>query len=189
VIRLTRLLLVFSGLLVSAAALFASSSPAAAATTTVTVGDFYFCSASFEGGNCQTTIQAGDTVVWDFSGADNTHTTTSDTSVWSSGNMNGGTFQFTFTQAGSFAYRCTIHPEDMRGTITVQAAASPTTAPAGQTPGQTTVPRATAVAGGGLPAGGTGPHDGSTSWWLLGALVIAGAMLGGAGLAYARRQR
>ena len=38
---------------------------------------------------------------------------------FSSGNINpGGTFQHTFTTAGTYAYHCSIHPA-MKGTITV----------------------------------------------------------------------
>lgn len=188
--RLVRPVFVLAGLALLGG-LFVSSRPAAAATTTVAVGDFYFCSPTFDGGTCQTTVQAGDTVVWDFSSGESTHTTTSDASLWNSGNLTSGTFQFTFTQAGTFAYRCTVHPDEMRGTIIVQAAAaSPTSPPAGVTPAATSPGQATPVAGGGLPVSGAGPRQsGAANWWLLGALIVAGASLSGLGLAYARRRQ
>ncbi|MEX0786568.1 MAG: plastocyanin/azurin family copper-binding protein, partial [Dehalococcoidia bacterium] len=88
-------------------------------TATVAVGDFYFCSESFEGGECVTTIEAGDTVLWEFSGAASTHTTTGD--GWDSGNISGGTFSFTFDEEGEFAYVCNIHPSLMTGRIAVEA--------------------------------------------------------------------
>jgi hypothetical protein len=190
VTKLVRPMFVLAGLVMLALGLFAPAGPAAAATTTIAVGDYYFCSSSFDGGNCQTTIHAGDTVVWDFSGATSTHTTTSDTSLWNSGNMNGGTFQFTFSQAGTFTYHCNIHATEMKGTIIVEAAAAPTATliTSGTFPIATLPPTST-PSGGTLPSSGSGPRQpGSTNWWLLGALSIAGAALSGAGLAYARRQ-
>lgn len=62
------------------------------------------------------TIDRGDAVRW--VNRDNVaHTTTSDS--WNSGTMSPGeTFRRRFRRAGTFAYRCTIHPT-MRGTIVV----------------------------------------------------------------------
>lgn len=49
-----------------------------------------------------------------------THTVTSNSGEFNSGNIgSGGTYSFTFTKAGSFPYRCTIH-SNMTGTVTVQ---------------------------------------------------------------------
>jgi plastocyanin len=77
------------------------------------------------------TIPAGTRVTW----TNNDpffHTTTSDatpTPVWDSGSIaSGGSFSFTFTQAGAFPYHCTIHAflPAMHGTITVVAPPNPT---------------------------------------------------------------
>jgi plastocyanin len=48
------------------------------------------------------------------------HTSTSDTGVFSSGNVQPGDhFDFTFQDSGTFPYHCTIHP-GMVGTVVVQ---------------------------------------------------------------------
>lgn len=64
-------------------------------------------------------VSVGATVAW--TNTDSVpHTSTADGGAWSSGNIApGGTFTRTFTSAGSFTYRCTIHP-GMVGTVTVQ---------------------------------------------------------------------
>jgi len=48
------------------------------------------------------------------------HTATANDGTWDSGSIApGGTFSRTFPAAGSFPYKCTIHP-GMVGTVTVQ---------------------------------------------------------------------
>lgn len=67
------------------------------------------------------TVKVGTTVKWT-----NTtlapHTATSDSGsaqAWDSSDIEpGGTFSFTFTKAGTFAYHCSVHPS-MHGTIVV----------------------------------------------------------------------
>jgi plastocyanin len=44
----------------------------------------------------------------------------------------GGTFSFTFTETGTFAYLCTVHPTEMTGIVEVLAA--------GETPGEAHAP-------------------------------------------------
>ena len=63
-------------------------------------------------------IQAGTTITW--TNRDSVaHTSTSDGSGWKSGSVApGGQFAFTFQNAGTFSYHCTIHP-NMIGTIVV----------------------------------------------------------------------
>jgi large repetitive protein len=65
------------------------------------------------------TIAAGCNVTWTrMSGS---HNTTSDTGVWASPTLNASnpTFTFQFNTPGSYPYKCTIHPSQMTGTITV----------------------------------------------------------------------
>lgn len=63
-------------------------------------------------------VKVGDKVTW--TNQDSiTHTVTSDTNVFDSGNVaNGGTFSFTFTNVGTFSYHCNIHTS-MTGQVTV----------------------------------------------------------------------
>jgi len=64
------------------------------------------------------TITHGQSVCWQNTGAI-AHTVTSNDNTSFNSNLAGGAmFQFTFPTAGSFPYRCTIHP-GMTGTITV----------------------------------------------------------------------
>ena len=83
---------------------------------TVTIKDFDFTPS-------RTDIRVGDTVIWSNSGP-STHTATSASGVWDTGNLKTGeSSYFTFTQPGRYAYYCTIHP-NMRGTISVSLAAT-----------------------------------------------------------------
>ncbi len=88
----------------------------AAASTGVTISDFQFSPGSV-------TINVGDTVTWSNSGP-TPHSSTSTGGVWDTGIMDAGqSGSHTFTEAGTFSYICTPHP-NMKGTIVVQAAAS-----------------------------------------------------------------
>lgn len=65
-------------------------------------------------------VTVGTKVVWT-NASDAPHTVASDTgSILASSTISpsGGTFSFTFTQAGTYTYHCTIHPY-MKGTIVV----------------------------------------------------------------------
>lgn len=183
-----------------AASLLVSSGPASATTTTVPVGDMWFCSASFQGGVCETTITVGDTVAWDFSGASTAHTVTecgascdtaTSTPLFNSGVIqDGSTFRFQFTQAGTYRYLCRVHPFDMRGRIVVRVTAAQT--PAGQTPAGGITPAAGATptgpsgGAGTLPATGYGSQAASSSLrWTLAALAVTGLTFVAFG-AYAR---
>ena len=65
------------------------------------------------------TVAVGTTVKWTNKDAI-THTVTSDTGSFDSGNLSGnGIYSFTFTTAGSYPYHCKIHTY-MTATITVQ---------------------------------------------------------------------
>lgn len=63
------------------------------------------------------TVPAGTTVVW--TNRDSTpHTVTADS--FDSGSLSQGqTFSYTFNQAGTFEYRCTIHPSMPHGNVVV----------------------------------------------------------------------
>ena len=106
------------------------------ATVAVAVGNYWFCDSS--GGACSTNISVGDTVRWEFSGscgiyAVACHTTTdcgadcatpTGSPLWGGTLLNGGgTFEFTFDEAGTYPYYCTIHGASiMSGEIVVGGA-------------------------------------------------------------------
>ncbi len=88
------------------------TAPSAAPTQAdVTIDNFAFSPAML-------TVKVGTTVRWtNQQGVQ--HTVTSDTNMWDSGRLSQGqSFEQTFTQAGTFAYHCSIH-SSMKGTITV----------------------------------------------------------------------
>lgn len=64
-------------------------------------------------------VAVGGTVTW-INNDSTTHTATSDTGAWNSGNIApGASFSRTFPSAGTFPYHCVLHP-GMVGTVTVQ---------------------------------------------------------------------
>jgi plastocyanin len=145
--RVTRVLAPAAALAaVAGLALSPSLRPAAAGpagATTIDVGDFWFCDSSFMGEVCETTVSAGDTVIWHVTAG--THTSThcgvdcgmviaDPQNLWHSGFISAGqSFQRTFDTPGVFEYQCTIHPFDMRGRIIVSGGPGPTPPP---TPGR-----------------------------------------------------
>jgi plastocyanin len=91
--------------------------PAPPNSVTVTIQDFSFAPRSV-------TVKAGTTVRWTNAGP-SAHNTTSDATLWDSGPLdaptsggggygNGGSrgasFDFTFTQPGTYPYHCNLHP-------------------------------------------------------------------------------
>jgi plastocyanin len=65
------------------------------------------------------TVKIGSSVTWTNKDS-TTHTITSDTGAFNSGNLSqGATFSYTFADRGTFAYHCSIHPT-MKGTVIVQ---------------------------------------------------------------------
>lgn len=69
------------------------------------------------------TIQEGDTVRW-LQKDTTAHDTVSTTSLWKSALLSlNGTFEFTFSKAGTFSYFCTPHRSFMTGTVKVNPAA------------------------------------------------------------------
>jgi len=127
----------------------------AAETIVVDVGSDWFCSVAFEDGVCETAIQAGDSVEWNF--VDGVHNALECGDNWSKGSscsaaewtsgpavFPGGTFSRVFDGAGTFFYRCTIHPVAMNGTVVVSAASTPTPTPSpSPTPAATPSPTPT----------------------------------------------
>ncbi len=118
--RLVHLRTPFWRLAVSGLALWAVACPLSgrAATTTVSVENFNFSPSAV-------TINVNDSVKWSWvSGTHNT-TSTSVPSVWASSTMGSGSFTFTFPNAGSFPYTCTLHTSlGMNGSVTVKAASN-----------------------------------------------------------------
>jgi plastocyanin len=62
---------------------------------------------SFDPEDCP--ISVGDTVQWQWAPGVLPHSTTSDTGLWDSGLKTSGTFNHTFTSAGTFPYHCIAH--------------------------------------------------------------------------------
>lgn len=142
--------LIITGLALLAGALIAApSAPGArAATQGVTVADYSFTDGT--SGTSTTTITAGDTVTWTWSGA-SPHSVTADDSSFDEppgSSKTSGTFSRQFNTPGTFAYYCRIHGapggQGMSGTVVVQAAAAtntPTsTATTTNTPAATNTP-------------------------------------------------
>jgi len=105
---------------------------AAGASRTVTIQSFAFT---------PLTITVGDTVTWQ-NRDDTTHTATSDTNGFDTGQLAPGTSSraIPFSVAGTFAYHCSIHPT-MHGSIIVRAAtAAPTPTAPPSTPRPTPAP-------------------------------------------------
>jgi plastocyanin len=125
------------------------------------------------------TIPAGTKVTWTNKDAA-THTVTSDTGAFNSNNLpNGASFSFTFMQAGTFSYKCAIHPR-MIASITVTAAGGSTAAGA---------PAAsTAAPGAVLPKTGQAQDRRSTGT-LLWLVIGAAAVVMGTGIALRRHAR
>jgi plastocyanin len=118
--------------LVAAVPAWLPATPAIAATQDVAVQDNEFVDST--SGTSTTTITAGDTVVWTWSGS-NPHTvdSTGGGESFSSGSFRtSGTFSYTFNTPGTFTYLCGVHGASMQGTIVVNAGAAPTGTPAPQ---------------------------------------------------------
>jgi len=98
---------------------------ATAANTTVSAVDYAFNPRNI-------TVNVGDTVTWQNSTSFDVHTSTSNSGLWSSGDIaRGRSFAFTFTTPGTYSYFCVYHSSlGMTGTVQVNGpAATPTTPP------------------------------------------------------------
>jgi plastocyanin len=104
-----------------------TSTPAATATqtgNTQTVMIITDSSGSFAFSPASLTVKSGTTVTWKNTTVVSHTVTSDDGKSFDSGASNpiaaqSGTFRFTFTTAGTFAYHCAIHPF-MKATIIVQ---------------------------------------------------------------------
>lgn len=191
-------------MIIVAFAVFGLPTRVATAQGTVHVesGNLYFCAPSFAGDVCDTTITAGDTVVWD--NVEGVHTVTqcdADFTLcppaggFDSGVLNpGDTYSLTFDTAGTFPYWCAFHPIEMRGRIIVQQptptpsptpepTAEPTATPVGQTPSPTPAVTATPAA---VPDTGGSAGEGGPAAPL--ALVLSGIVAVVLGAAVVRFQ-
>jgi plastocyanin len=113
-----------------------ASMTAFGATATVTISNDTFTDNT--SGGPTTTINAGDTVTWQWHAG--THSTTSGTcssgggaygepgctssGVWDSGIRSSGSFSHDFPAAGNFSYFCQVHGSMMTGTVIVRQATS-----------------------------------------------------------------
>jgi plastocyanin len=167
----------------------ASTGSANAATSTVDVGNYYFCGDTFEGGVCETPINAGDTVTWSVAAgthrvvqcADATYTGCSSSGGFDGGNFStGATYSHTFTSAGTYFYECQIHPTEMRGKIVAAQVTNSPSPTAG--PSLTGHPTATAAA---VPQTGGPPADSGADLWRYALLGMGMTLLGGSGFAFA----
>jgi plastocyanin len=124
-----RALVVAAGLLVVAVI---GVMPVGAKPQAVKIVDFGFAPKTV-------TVNVGDVVTWANTGA-RSHTVTADNGSFDSGALApGDPFANLFEKAGTFSYRCTIHPTRMKGTVIVKAVAK-TPMPSGPTPPPGTLP-------------------------------------------------
>ena len=143
-------LMAASVLALAVAPVFRGPDAARAAEVTIDTGNFWFCDPSFEGSVCDTTIQVGDTVTWNW--VEGTHTTTecgadcdnpTATPLWDAPlNSANTTFSRTFDTPGTYLYLCGFHPILMRGRIIVEEVSPtpPATPIPEATPGATPTP-------------------------------------------------
>lgn len=178
---------VLLSLIVFTFVLFSQPQAAEAADVPVDVGDIWFCDAGFQGGSCDTFIQPGDSVTWNWVGFlphnvvecgpdwnKGLACTGGGGPDWASATQSSGSFNQPFNTSGVTYYLCTIHPLTMKGTITVASAVG----------GIAELPSATAFSI-------ESPNSTSSGQQLLIALAAGGAAavaaLGG-GLWYMRRR-
>jgi len=141
-----RAALLLSGLLLALGIPWVATTPAAAATQQVMMQGYAFAPAAL-------TVRVGDTVTWmQHDEAPHDVVTTSAPVAFRSPQLSQGqSWSYTFRQAGTYSYYCSVHP-DMRATVTVlpattTAPAKPATKPAAAVPpAKTTAPPKTTSA-------------------------------------------
>ncbi len=115
------LILTFLGIvgLVAVSGCTSSNNQTSSSGNTVTIQNMAFNPATLN-------VQVGTVVTW-LNKDSTTHRVVSDSGAFDSGDLtNGQSYNFTFSQAGSFPYHCPIHPS-MKGTIVVSTSAPSTT--------------------------------------------------------------
>ena len=101
----------------------AACSGASGSTPAKPVGPNHVSVANFAYSPESLSVHVGDTVTWDFHQPDAPHNVVSGSGAdqFNSGAPQGrGHFDHQFTQAGTYHYICTVHP-NMKGTVTVTA--------------------------------------------------------------------
>lgn len=66
------------------------------------------------------TVKVGDTVTWKFEDRGISHDVVADDESFESEVQDEGTFRHTFDKPGTYAYKCSLHPVQMKGTVTVR---------------------------------------------------------------------
>lgn len=98
-----------------------AAAPVGAANTRVSITDFAWSQ--------EPTVDLGEKVIWDFLGPDLQHSVTgqapnasqwdSDPGITSPMQPLGRTFEVTFDEPGAYLFICKVHPQAVRGTVTV----------------------------------------------------------------------
>ena len=148
-----------------------------------TISDYKFAPASI-------TVHVGDTITWTNNGPTD-HTATANDGSFDTGTLKKGqSASQTFTQAGTIAYICKLHPF-MHGTVVVLASATtPSSSGSGSGSGSGSTATATTAAASSNPttaqaSGSSLPNTGLD----VGATLGVGALLLGLGSALSRRTR
>ena len=93
-----------------------SPSPTDGTTVSIVAGASVLTTTAFS--PSPVNVPVGTTITWKNNDS-TTHTSTSNSGVWSSSIPPGGQFSVKLDTAGTYAYHCTIHP-GMVGTVNVQ---------------------------------------------------------------------
>jgi plastocyanin len=110
------------------AAAFLLATPASAFAADTTVKGLDGTTGLWEPANVS--VHVGDTVTWDFSSTTAAHNVASSSSNWSLSspiktNPGHEPVSYTFTAAGTYSFVCNVHPDTMKGTVSVDTAPPP----------------------------------------------------------------